>query len=72
MPISANSTWGYNLKDIAQYLKAWITEATRVFNEDQRTQYVREENERKQKKEAEINRLKREAEMREAVKGLFD
>ena len=72
MPISASSTMGYNLKSIAQDMKAWISEATRIFNNEQRALYVREENESRRKKEAEISRLKKEAEMREAVKGLFD
>ena len=72
MPISTSTTLGYNLKNIAQYMKAWIAEATRVFNEGQRARYVQEENERRRKKEVEINRLKKEAEMRTAVKGLFD
>ncbi len=72
MPISTSTTLGYNLKNIAQYMKAWIAEATRVFNEGQRARYVQEENERRPKKEVEINRLKKEAEMRTAVKGLFD
>ena len=53
-------------------MKAWITEATSVFNIEQRTRYNREENERRRKKEAEINRLKKEAEIRAAVEGLFD
>ena len=72
MPIPMSSALGYNLKNIAQYMKAWITEATRLFNEEQRSRYNREENDRRRNKEAEINRLKKEAEMREAVKGLFD
>ena len=67
-----SSSLGYNLKSIAQYMKAWITEATSVFNIEQRTRYNREENERRRKKEAEINRLKKEAEIRAAVEGLFD
>ena len=72
MPIYTSSVLGYNLKNIAQYMKAWITEATRLFNEEQRSRYNREENDRRRNKEAEINRLRKEAEMREAVKGLFD
>ena len=72
MPISTTSTLGYNLKSIAQNMKAWIKEATRLFNDEQRTQYDREEDERRQKKEAEIQRLRREAAMQEAVRGLFD
>ena len=72
MPISTSSALGYNLKNIAQYMKAWIIEATRLFNEEQQSRYNREENDRRRNKEAEINRLKKEAEMREAVKGLFD
>ena len=72
MPIPMSSALGYNLKNIAQYMKAWITEATRLFNEEQRSRYNREENDRRRNKEAEINRLKKEAEMREAIKGLFD
>lgn len=72
MPIPTSSTMGYNLKNIAHYMKAWLVEATRVFNEDQRVRYVREENDRRRKKEAEINRLKKDVEIREAVKGLFD
>ncbi len=72
MPIPTSSPWGYNLKNIAQYMKTWISEATRVFNEEQRARYSREEKERQQKKEAEINRLKNEAKMRAAIQGLFD
>ena len=72
LPISMSSSLGYNLKNIAQYMKAWITEATNMFNTEQRTRYDREENERRRRKEAEINRLKKEAEIRAAVKGLFD
>jgi len=72
LPISMSSSLGYNLKNIAQYMKAWITEATNMFNTEQRTRYDREENERRRRKEAEINRLKKEAEIRVAVKGLFD
>lgn len=72
LPIPMSSSLGYNLKSIAQYMKAWITEATSVFNIEQRTRYNREENERRRKKEAEINRLKKEAEIRAAVEGLFD
>ena len=72
MPISTSTTLGYNLKSIAQYMKAWIKEATRVFNEEQSARFAREENDRRRKMEAEINRLKKEAEIRAAVKGLFD
>lgn len=72
MPLSPSTTFGDNLKNIAQYMKAWIVEATKLFNAEQRTRYIQEENERRQKKEAEISRLKKEAEMRAAVKGLFD
>ena len=43
-----------------------------MFIKEQRTRYDREENERRRKKEAEIDRLKREGEIRAAVKGLFD
>ena len=72
MPISATSPWGYNLKNIAQYMKSWIIDATKLFNIEQRNKYNEEENARRQKKEAEIKRLNKEAEMREAVKGIFD
>lgn len=71
MPISVSS-WGHDLKGIAQCMKAWISESTRVFNEKQRVRYIHEENERRRAKEAEITRLKKEAEMREAAKNLFD
>lgn len=72
MPISSSTTLGYNLKSIAQNMKDWIKGATRIFNEERHAEHIREENERRQKTEAKIQQLKREAEMREAVKGLFD
>ena len=72
LPIPMSSSLGYNLKSIAQYMKAWISEAISVFNTEQRTRYNREENERRRNKEAEINRLKKEAEISAVVKGLFD
>ena len=71
MPIPARTSWGYDLKTIATYMRGWIIEATRLFNEEQRYQYNQEESERRKKKEEEIKRLKHEAQMREAVKGLF-
>jgi len=70
MPISTDSL--PNLKHIAQNIKAWLVEATRVFNEERRAEYARKEIESRQKKEAEIARLRKEAEMRTAVKELFD
>jgi serine/threonine protein kinase len=72
MPISTSSTWGYDLKTIATHIKEWIKQATNKFNEEQRGLYAREEEIRRRKTETEIQRLKKEAEMREAVKGLFD
>lgn len=72
MPIYTSSALSYNLKNIAQYMNAWITEATRLFNEEQQARYNREENDCRRNNEAEIKRLRKEAEMREAVKGLFD
>ncbi len=72
MPISTSTTLGYDLKNIAQYMKDWIVKATNVFNEQQRTQYYQEQRAQRQAKEAEIRRLRKEAEMRAAVSGLFD
>jgi len=60
------------LKSIAKNIKDWLNGATKVFNTNQRDQYNREELARQQRVKAEIERLKNEAEMREAVKGLFD
>ena len=60
------------LKEIADNLKSWIVETTRQFNQERRTEYEREEEEQYRRQYAEIQRLKKEAEMREKVKGLFD
>lgn len=70
MPISA--AYSHTMKRTAQNIKAWLPEATRIFNQNQRNHYEREERERRQRKEEEIKRLKTEATLREQVKGLFD
>ena len=72
MPIPERTSWGYEIKTIAKNMKDWINETTRLFNEEQRYQYNKEERERLKRKETEIERLKHEAQMRAAVKGLFD
>lgn len=72
MPIRTSSSLGFDLKTIAYNMKAWIKTTTVIFNKQQRDQYEYEKVARQRAKEAEIQRLKKEASMREAVKGLFD
>lgn len=67
MPISSTSY----LKEIARLINNWIQEATKVFNKERVEEYNKEENARRQKREKEVQRLKEEAKMREAVKGLL-
>ena len=70
MPVSTSQKNQLNV--IAKYIKSWIVEATKVFNQDRQKEYEREEAEQRRKKQEEIQRLKDEAEMRSLVKGLFE
>lgn len=70
MPIS--TLYADYIQSIARYMKEWFAPATSVFNNTVRIEYNREMTERRRKKEEEILRLKKEAEMREAVKGIFE
>ena len=69
MPISSSNETN---KQVAKYIKQWLEESTKVFNKKQNDKYIRAENERRQKKEEEIQRLRHEVKMKEAIKGLFD
>lgn len=72
LPIPASSSWGYDLKSLARYMKGWIEQATWKFNEEQRAKYNRDESTRRRQKGAEIRQLRHESEMQKAVKGLFN
>lgn len=70
MPLSISSE--SQLTTIARHIKNWLIGATQIFNKEQLEEHNREMNTRRQKKEAEIQKLKEEERMRMAVKGLFD